>query len=309
MEDAGTRTDADRGGGHDKKHGTSRGAIHVDESSMEGHGSKTRSRALLGTGIVVIILLAIVDRLFVGNVIGTREKHDSNLAVNLATGIMPVLESKSIEGPIEILDRPGYVLAHSGCHKIPLWVAERVDTERLAGSAIISFASRIFDEFHPDPALNEPKAQVKDYASDKRFDPGHLAAAGNILNKDPAFKKMRKETFYLSNCAPMVKAFNRGVWRRLESHVRELGKAHGEIWVISGSIFYPNQPFESIGDHVSVPTHFWKIVTMKDAETGALTVTAFLLEHEESNKEISSFGVPLDRIKELTGWNFFPKSG
>jgi hypothetical protein len=59
------------------------GAIHVDESSMEGHqseivkkddGSKTRSRALLGTGIVVILLLAIVVGLFVGNVIGTRRE-------------------------------------------------------------------------------------------------------------------------------------------------------------------------------------------------------------------------------------------
>jgi endonuclease G len=240
-----------------------------------------------------------------------KKKHDSsNIAVNLATGVMPVLESNTIQGPIEILDRPGYVLAHSGCHKIPLWVAERVDKERLSGSAIISFASRIFDEFHPDPALKDPKATVEDYASDKRFDPGHLAAAGNILNKDPAFKKMRKDTFYLSNCAPMLKAFNRGVWRRLESHVRELGKTYGQVWVISGSIFIPNQePFESIGDHVSIPTHFWKIITMKDAETGAiLTMTAFLLKHEESNQDISSFCVPLGRILELTGWNFFPKS-
>lgn len=239
---------------------------------------------------------------------GHGEKHDSNIAVNLATGVMPVLESKSIEGPIEIIDRAGYVLAHSSCHKIPLWVAERVDTERLAGSAIISFAGRVFEDFHPDPALKDAKAVVKDYSSDKRFDPGHLAPAGNILNKDPAFKKMRKETFYLSNCAPMLKAFNRGVWRRLESHVRELGKTHGQIWVITGSIFYPSRPFESIGDSVSVPTHFWKIVTVKDAETGALAETAFLLEHEESNKDISSFCVPLDRIQQLTGWNFFPRS-
>lgn len=288
MKDAGTTTDADReqGGGHHHPHGENK---HDNDDS-------------------------------------------SDMAVNLATGVMPVLESKShIKGPIEIIDRPGYILAHSGCHKIPLWVAERVDTERLSGSAIISFASRLFDEFLPDPALKDAnRAVLQDYSSDKRFDPGHLAAAGNILKKDPTFKQMRKDTFFLSNCAPMLKPFNRGVWRRLESHVRELGKIHGQVWVISGSIIplldHPNDHHHngtpvvasSIGDHVSVPTHFWKIVTIKkkdpettDNDDGALltTVTAFLLEHEESQKEISSFRVPLDRIRELTGWNFFPIKG
>jgi endonuclease G len=280
----------------------------------------SNSIRVFGIISVVWLLLSMARRRAAAGHAAGEETHDNSsyIAVNLATGVIPVLESKSsstIQGPIEIIDRQGYILAHSGFHKIPLWVAERVDQERLSGSAIISFAGRLFEDFHPDPALQDPnKAFVKDYASDKRFDPGHLAAAGNILNKDRKFKHMRKETFYLSNCAPMFKDFNRGVWRRLESHVRELvrGKtttAHGQIWVISGSIFYPNDqegPFESIGDHVSVPTHFWKIITMKDAKTGAMTVTAFLLKHEDSNKEISSFSVPLGRIQQLTGWNFFP---
>jgi hypothetical protein len=66
------------------------GAIHVDESSMEGQqsevvkevdSSKTRSRALLGAGIVVILLLATI----IGSVIGTRDTKSPNAVAVPAT--------------------------------------------------------------------------------------------------------------------------------------------------------------------------------------------------------------------------------
>jgi hypothetical protein len=43
-----------------------------------------------------------------GTTTETDREQGSNMAVNLATGVMPVLESKShIKGPIDIIDRPG----------------------------------------------------------------------------------------------------------------------------------------------------------------------------------------------------------
>jgi endonuclease G len=212
----------------------------------------------------------------------------------------------------ELIVRPGYVLVHSGEHKLPLWVAERVDRTRMAGSSLLSFAGRLWENFEPDPALSGPKATLADY-SDSRFDPGHHAAAGNILNKDAKYKAMRKDTFYLSNNAPQLKDFNRGIWVRLEKKVREWAQSYGAVWVICGPAFIsdsdsdaPRPPVTSIGaGNVSVPTHFWKIVSRKQPGKD-LVVTSWLFPHAKSDKPLSEFVVPLETIEELAGWSFFP---
>lgn len=227
-----------------------------------------------------------------------------NIEENCLYGL-PEVNATNRFGNVELITRRGYVAAHSSFHKIPLWVAERVDTTRLAGSAIISFIGRFWDSFLVDPLITGPKATVEDY-HDSRFDPGHLAPAGNILNKTATFKEMRKETYFLSNIAPMYKAFNRGVWLQLEKDVRGLAQKVGKVWVFCGPAFIPDDiPCECIGEGaVSVPTHFWKIV----AWTGSsgLHVTAFLLPHVASDNPSSHFLVPLAKLEGVVKWSFFP---
>jgi len=159
------------------------------------------------------------------------------LQTNCAAGL-PERLSSCVHDPkdLELVVRNGYALLHSGEHKIPLWVSEQVSRTRLAGSRLLSFVGRLFEGFSADPSLAGPRANPEDYADD-RFDPGHLAAAGNITNKGDAFKAMRAETFYLSNNAPMRKQFNRGVWLRLEQLVREWALRYESVWSISGPAF------------------------------------------------------------------------
>eukprot|EP00041_Stephanoeca_diplocostata_P026023 m.693520 g.693520 ORF g.693520 m.693520 type:complete len:165 (-) comp22873_c0_seq8:51-545(-) len=115
-----------------------------------------------------------------------------------------------------------------------------------------------------------------------RFTISAQAASGNYRNSQQDMCK----TFALSNMAPQDASMNRGIWNRLEQHVRQLADKSDIVFVCSGPLFLPapistsneltvpttgaqmtsqSQPnelwvqYRVIGDsHVAVPTHFFK---------------------------------------------------
>ena len=95
---------------------------------------------------------------------------------------------------------------------------------------------------------------------------GHLAASGNYRSNPDHIK----ETYVLSNIAPQVgKGFNRDKWNELEKYCRTKVHQVDQAWICTGPLFLPQRDhtsgklfvkYEVIGrNHVSVPTHFFKI--------------------------------------------------
>ncbi|MGB5821686.1 MAG: DNA/RNA non-specific endonuclease, partial [Saonia sp.] len=56
-------------------------------------------------------------------------------------------------------------------------------------------------------------------------------------------------------------------------------------------------------EDVAVPKYYYKIISR--GEGNSLKVVAFLIPHKESTAPLQQFLVPVDRIEQLTGIDFF----
>lgn len=212
-------------------------------------------------------------------------------------------------GPTSQVVREGYVLLHSNVDKIPLWVCEGVSREQLSGNAERK------DVFAPDPLLAQgQRAELSDYKY-SGYDRGHQAPAGNQNSS----QRLKNETFFLSNMAPQIGAFNQRVWRELEAQCRDWVEDRGFVFMITGPLFYdPEEDDPSTADgiieyniigggHVAVPTHFYKILVAKNSQDQWEAIS-FVLENRKYPKpyDFSDYIRSIDWIEEHSGIDFLP---
>lgn len=99
---------------------------------------------------------------------------------------------------------------------------------------------------------DEPKldcATDKDYEK-SGYDKGHLANA-----EDFAFDCEKEEvTFRYYNCLPQTHNLNRGIWKKIETKIREWSQKD-KLYIICGGYFGSKKMGK-----VSVPDYCWKIV-------------------------------------------------
>jgi endonuclease G len=222
----------------------------------------------------------------------------------------PVVDPDFGLGPTVIVTRDGYVLEHSSTDKIPLWVAEHVESAQLSGNV------KRKDKFAADPLLKSGKrSELADYKG-SGYDRGHQAPAGN----QTTVPRLKEETFFLSNMAPQEGALNQQIWAALEDQTRDWAKAAGSAFILTGGFFYdpaeenPNTAdglvdYFTIGTGaVAVPTHFYKIVMKRDAG-GQARAIAFVAENRGYPRpfDFAALIQPIDWIEERTGLNFMPE--
>ena len=82
------------------------------------------------------------------------------------------------------------------------------------------------------------------------YDKGHLAP-----NDDFRFDSISQiESMYYTNSTPQNRYLNRGTWKSLENHVRELAKLYKvEVW--TGCVYG-----KKYSGSLLVPKYYWKIV-------------------------------------------------
>jgi len=151
--------------------------------------------------------------------------------------------------------------------------------------------------FIEDPLVKSKSADWRNYRG-SLYDRGHLCPAGDRRFSEDAYN----ETFYTSNIAPQNRAFNSGVWHRLESQVRSWCKRYGTLHVVTGGVLQDG--LSSIGEEdVAVPKAYYKIIAR--GTRGNIKVLAFLIPHRESAASLNHFLVPVEEVERLTGINFF----
>ena len=83
-----------------------------------------------------------------------------------------------------------------------------------------------------DPELPEHIRAAKIDYQQTGFDRGHLCPAADCPSQ-----RALENSFFLSNIAPQVPAFNRGYWKMVEQHVRELASQFKTIHIFSGPLY------------------------------------------------------------------------
>jgi len=222
---------------------------------------------------------------------------------------MPRAASGFPHGQTRFVTRFGYALEHSSFDRVPLWVCEAVVEDDLRGTLPRT------NPFAPDPKLaTAERSELSDYKG-SGYDRGHQAPAG-----DQTVDSQRKdETFFLSNMAPQVGAFNQRIWAYLEDVVRQwvLTGHLTDLKVITGPLWYdPAEDDEAtadgqiqylrIKDRLSVPTHFFKILTATvDGRTQAI---AFVFENKSygNRRDVESFIRAVRWIEDRAGFDFMP---
>ena len=225
----------------------------------------------------------------------------------------PRKDPKWTHGPTRYIYRDGYVLEHSSVDKIPNWVCEHVTGNEVSGP----LQRPDPEPFAPDPLLaGQPRAELKDYRG-SGYDRGHQAPSGNQTQD----ARLQAETYYLSNMVPQTAALNQRIWKALEETVRSWAKDKGEVWTVTGPLFYdPDEenPDKADGrisywvigpNEVAAPTHCYKIVLAKDGN-GQYQAIGFVMKNQtEAFPKPYHFGdyvKSIDWIEAKTGYDFFP---
>ena len=212
----------------------------------------------------------------------------------------PVVESGydnltlGVPGPADtIIDRPGYALGYIEVHEQPAWGIYRLTAEELRTKV-----SSRSDDVRSDPDIPTGSATPADYKK-SGFDRGHMAPAADMAHS----ARTMSDSFYMSNICPQRPECNRKIWKDLENQVRKFALAEQDVYIVTGPIFLKT-PLLTIGaNEVAVPDAFYKIIYDR---TPPQKMLAFIVPNAGSSAPLQSFVVTVDRVENITGFDFFP---
>jgi len=194
-------------------------------------------------------------------------------------------------GGTELIKHGYYTLGYAEQHEQAAWVFYKLTPEMIMGDVERK------DNFRADKSISTKSATLSDYKG-SGYDRGHLAPAADMT----ASYQAMTESFYLSNVSPQTPGFNRGVWKRAETLVRNWAIEEKVLYVITGAIFDDNRG--AIGSNeVTVPGYYYKVIY---DPTERKKMIAMILPHESSSANLESFVVSVDSVEIRTGIDFFP---
>jgi endonuclease G, mitochondrial len=112
-------------------------------------------------------------------------------------------------------------------------------------------------------------------------------------------------TGYMSNITPQTPSFNRGIWKSLETCVRNWVEIYDTVFVVTGPVY--SSDMTKIGNdiHVSVPKSFFKAILVYN--DSLKTAIAFHIPNQKiSGQDIFDFSISIDSLEQITNINFFP---
>ncbi|WP_193181180.1 DNA/RNA non-specific endonuclease [Nisaea sediminum] len=216
----------------------------------------------------------------------------------------------------QMICHAGYLLSLNAGTLLPDWVLESVPKANLSGPG-----DRDKSSFKPDPQVvastdmgkNGPLVVCSDDYTGSGYDRGHQAPAADFKYS----QERTDESFYMTNMAPQIGiGFNRGIWRNLETQVRDWTELRGKLTVITGPVEKAPEfdvPVRGklmkrrCGDReksIAVPEAFFKIV-YQDQPRRAI---AFLLPNVKLDwHELPNYRTTVAHIEDLTGIDFFTR--
>lgn len=193
----------------------------------------------------------------------------------------------------QIIDHAAFRLCYDENYEQPRWVAYRLTADMCSNAH-----EERTDDFRVDPSVKTGSATPDDYKK-TGYDRGHLCPAGDMGWSEITMR----ESFFMSNMSPQEPKFNRGIWKSLESNVREWVKRDKELYVVTAGVL--KDTVKVIGTNkVGVPKLFYKIVL--DVRGPEYKAIGFVMPNEGSKLSVFDYAVTIDSVERLTGINFFP---
>ena len=235
--------------------------------------------------------------------------------------------------------RNTYFVCHNGLalqYAVPvrsaLWVVERLDATALDQETV----TRDKEAFRPDGHLPVGLTPLPERFTQSGYDRGHLAPAADF-KENPAGMS---HSFYTSNIVPQVPGNNRGIWARLEINVRIWARQKGQLYVVTGPVFYAGgRPFTPTGwlsekkgkpqyvieeyqeterdkdgqvkakkkkkapKGIAVPSHLYKVIY----DPAADTAIAFVVPNADIPEQaLPRYATTVAEVERLTNLRFFP---
>lgn len=196
-------------------------------------------------------------------------------------------------GSGQIVHHAHYSLSYAEKFEQAEWVAYELTRQELDGPRV-----ERTDWFYADYAIETRSAFYRDY-SGSGYTRGHLAPAADMAFDSIAMR----ESFFMSNISPQLRAFNGGIWRELEELTRDWARESGRLYVVTGPVL-TGDPLDRIGtNRVAVPETFYKVLA--DPDEPEKKSIAFIIPNALSEEPIMSYVVSVDSVERLTGIDFF----
>ena len=191
-----------------------------------------------------------------------------------------------------ILSYTGFDLGYNEQFEQAAWVAYVLTREEITSGTVDRT-----DNFRADTSITSGSATPADYRG-SGFDRGHLAPAGDMKWDYMAMS----QSFLMSNMSPQTPAFNRGIWRKLETEVRNWAQEKDSLYVITGPLFSPSDSL--IGENgVGIPAYYFKVLV--DLSPPGHDMIAFLLPNAGSSEELLQFAITVDSLEKISAYDFF----
>lgn len=196
----------------------------------------------------------------------------------------------------QILFNRYYVLGYSYYFRQAKWALEIVDPNKVDVDRA--------ENYRPDFRIPELfRAGLVDYRN-SGYDRGHLVSSAN----QSELAIQNSETFLLSNMSPQKPQFNHGIWKKLETAIRELDSRPEiyETYVICGPIFNFDTPVSRIGSEdtngvsLPIPNAYFKSV-LTENDKGHLHMWSFILPNQNLDKPLDQFRVPTVMVERMSG--------
>lgn len=201
---------------------------------------------------------------------------------------------KSADGH-ELASYTGFSLCYRDSYKNAEWVSYIITPEKLIKNA------RRTNKFREDNGLSAGSAKFSDYKA-SGYDRGHLAPAADMAWSG----KSENESFLMSNIAPQVPQFNRGIWKELEAQVRKYAQELDFLIVATGPVLEnPPMEYSAIGEsNVRVPEFFYKVLLAKSS-AGKWESIGFIMPNQKCEGGILQYKVSVNEVEARTGIDFF----
>ena len=196
-------------------------------------------------------------------------------------------------GTTQYLCKQNYAIHYRYDTKTAEYVVEHITLASITGPA------KRKDDFRADPAIpKQYQSTLADYAGFP-YDRGHLAPGADNTQTDA----IMSESFFLSNMVPQVPNHNRGIWKQLETAVRNWALEGKDIYVVSGTIYNPG--YQTIGaGRVGIPMYMWKVIVDRKSSKSI----AFLFPNAPLPvKDLPKYATSVAEIEKYTGINFMPQ--
>ena len=143
-------------------------------------------------------------------------------------------------------------------------------------------------------------------SGDFRFVRGHLCPydAGNRISCDAA-----ANTCIILNAVPQLQWQNNEIWKRLEEKTFELADKYNKVWVITGPVFFANEPSVWLGQkdeiRAAVPDALFKIIIREaNTETGIESASFVIPNIIPKSKKLYEYVTSIEKIESLTRLSF-----